>query len=147
MRAGFTLLEISLVIAIVIILMGFIVPLGFDFYKREQLGNQAQQILQTLRRAQLKSIAVELDSSFGVYFDNNNKKYILFKGNFYSEVGRDTKYDEIFDLPQVITISGPSEVVFSKFEGEPNVTGDVVLSSNNDSRTININKMGRISLE
>lgn len=140
---GFTLIEILLVIAIIVILAAILVPLGLDFYKRQQLQAHSQQILQTLRRAQLKAMAVEEDSSFGVYITNDG--YILFKGISY--LNRDPQYDEIFELPSIITINDPpKEIVFSKLEGKPSLIGDIVLNSDDESRTINVNKFGRISL-
>lgn len=138
---GFTLLEILLVIGIISILLVFIVPVSLDFYKSQQLEIQTQSLVQTLRRAQSKAMAIELDSSFGVFISNQN--YILFKGNSY--LTRDAQYDETFDLPEIIEPSGLSEVVFLKFEGKPNVTGNVILTSNSDTRTININEIGRIN--
>lgn len=138
---GFTLLEILLVIGIISILLVFIVPVSLDFYKSQQLETQTQSVIQTLRRAQSKAMSVELDSSFGVYIGVSN--YTLFKGNSY--LSRDAQYDEIFDLPELINLTGLSEVVFSKFEGKPNVIGNVILTSNSDTRTININQVGRIN--
>lgn len=142
---GFTLLEILLIILIVIFLAALTIPLGLNFYKNQQLYAHTQGILQTLRRAQVKATSVELDSNFGVYITNDN--YTLFKGNFYEEVDRDTQYDEIFDLPRIITVSGLLEVVFLKFEGNPSVTGNISINSDGQSRTININEVGRINLE
>ena len=140
---GFTLLEILLVIGIISILLVFTVPVSLDFYKSQQLETQTQSIIQTLRRAQSKAMSIELDSSFGVYFGVSN--YTLFKGSSYSGPGRDLQYDEIFDFPGLINLTGLSEIVFSKFEGKPNVTGNVILTINSDTRTININEMGRIN--
>jgi len=141
---SFTLLEILLVIGIISVLLVFIVPVSLDFYKSQQLEVQTQSIIQTLRRAQSKATVVELDSSFGVYFGTSN--YTLFKGNSYL-LSRDVQYDEIFDLPGLINLTGLSEVVFSKFEGKPNVTGNIILSSDSDTKTININQVGRINLQ
>jgi len=144
MKNGFTLLEILLVILIAVFLATLIFPLGINFYKSQQLQSHSQQILQNLRRAQLKAMAVELDSSFGVYITNGN--YTLFKGNSYAT--RDTQYDEVFDLPAIITISDPpKEVVFSKSEGRPNLIGDIIIISDGLTQVININEIGRISLE
>lgn len=140
---GFTLLEILLVISIIVVLAVLIFPLSLNFYKNQQLESHSQQILQVLRRAQLKAMAIEEDSSFGVHFDNDEKKYTLFKGNSYSPADLN---NEEFDFPGIITISGPSEVVFSKLEGMPSFIGDIILSSNGLTRTININPIGRINL-
>lgn len=145
---GFTLLETLLVILIIVFLAALIFPLGLDFYKNQQLQTHSQQILQTLRRAQSKAMAGEQDSSFGVYFDNDNNKYILFKGNSYPT--RDSQYDEVFDLPAIIAISGlpdPPEIIFSKLEGKPNWAGNVILNSGGLTQAISINEIGRVNLE
>jgi len=112
---GFTLIEILITIFLIVILASFIVSVGLNFYKSQQLEVYSQAVLQTLRRAQSKTVSVELDSSFGVYLTNNN--YTLFKGNSYDT--RDVQYDEVFDLPEIIKVSGLSEVVFLKTEGLP----------------------------
>ena len=140
---GFTILEILLVIAIIATLLAFIFPLGLDFYKSQQLETQSQVLIQTLRRAQLKAISIDLDSPFGVYLTEDS--FTLFKGNSY--LTRDSQYDEVFDLPEIINVSGLSEIIFSKFEGKPNVMGNIILSSNSEDEIININEMGRINLQ
>lgn len=140
---GLSLIEILLVVLFISILFGFTLSLSLDFYKNQQLETHTQGILQGLRRAQLKAMAVELDSSFGLYVTNDN--YTLFKGNSFAT--RDDQYDEVFDLPVIITVQDPpKEIVFSKFEGKPSLIGNIVLGSGNESRTISINNFGKISL-
>ncbi|TSC75288.1 MAG: Uncharacterized protein G01um101430_495 [Parcubacteria group bacterium Gr01-1014_30] len=142
-QPGFTLFEILLAVAILAILISITIPLGLDFYKSQQLEANTQGILQTLRRAQSKAMSAELDFPWGVYLTNDN--YILFRGSSYAS--RDSQYDEVFDLPLTISLSGISEIVFSKLEGRPNVTGDIILSSSLDVMTININEAGRVNLQ
>jgi len=143
MSRAFTLLETLLIIATIVFLAALIFPLGLDFYKDQQLQSATQGILQTLRRAQLKATAVEQDSSFGVHFDNTNKIYILFKGSPYIP---DDPYNEKFDLPSTITMSGPSDIIFSKVEGKPISSQIIILNSGSRSQTISINEVGRINL-
>lgn len=138
---AFTLIEVLITIFLIFILASFIVSIGLNFYKSQQLETHTQGILQTLRRAQSKAMSVELDSSFGVYLTDDS--YTLFKGSSYVP---DDPFNEVFDLPEILNLSGLSEVVFSKFEGKPNVTGNIILDSNGENRTININKFGTISL-
>lgn len=140
---GFTLIEFLVVIVIFAVLISLTVPLGMDFYRNQQIDAQSQGVLQVLRQAQLKARSGEMDSSFGVYLTNDS--YTLFKGASYDS--RDLPYDRVFALPTIIRVSGLGEVVFSKLEGKPNVTGDIVLSSGKDSQTINVNEVGRINLE
>lgn len=140
---GLTVLEILIIISIIAILASLTLPLGLDFYRSQQLETQSQGILQTLRRAQLKAMSQEGDSQFGVYITNDN--YTLFKGNSY--LARDAQYDEVFDLPIIINTSGRREIVFSKLEGKPNVTGSIILTNGRDTVTISINEVGRINME
>jgi len=111
---GFTLFEVLITFGILAFLVGF-VSFGLDFYKRQELENQTNNLLETLRRAQFKAISVESDSSYGVYLANDN--YTLFKGESFSQ--RDSQFDEVFDLPTIIKIEGLSEIVFLKSEGAP----------------------------
>ena len=114
MRKGFTLFEVLITFGILAFLVGF-VSFGLDFYKRQELENQTNDVLETLRRAQFKAISVESDSSYGVYLTNAN--YTLFKGQSFSQ--RDSRFDEVFNLPAIIRIEGLSEIVFLKSEGIP----------------------------
>lgn len=142
---AFTLIEILLVIIILAVLAGSTIPLSINFYKAQQLDTNTKGVVQALRRAQLKAMSIEDDSIFGVYLTDDD--YILFKGSSFS--ARDVSYDEVFDLPQIITVTGIQEIAFSKFEGMPmgGLTGDIILNSNGDSRTININEIGRVNLQ
>jgi len=144
MSRAFTLLETLLIIAIIVFLVALIFPLGLDFYKDQQLQSATQGILQTLRRAQLKAMAVEQGSSFSVHFDNASKTYTLFKGSSYIS---DDPYNEKFDLPSIITVSGPSNIIFSKVEGKLVTSQTIILNSGSRSQTISINEVGRINLE
>ncbi|MFH1462511.1 MAG: prepilin-type N-terminal cleavage/methylation domain-containing protein [bacterium] len=139
--AGFTLVELLLVLGILALLMVVSLPLAADFYNNQQFDAQEQGIVQALRRAQSKAMAQELDSQFGVYIAFN--QYILFKGSSYE--GRDANFDETFDLPGSFQVSGLSEIVFDKLTGATSDTGTVTLTINNKTEIININEMGRIN--
>lgn len=140
---SFTLVEFLLVIVVMAILIGFGLPLSFGLYKNQQLDITSQGVVQALRDAQQKAMGVENDSAFGVYFSNNN--YILFQGSSFAS--RDSQYDEVFDFSKVISRSGLQEIVFLKNEGLPSATGDIILSNNSRTKTININNLGRVNLE
>lgn len=140
-RGGFTILEILLSVAVIGILAGVMIPVSRSFQLINDLDVATNITVQTLRRAQILSQAVAGDSSWGVKVQSG--VITLFRGT--SHAGRDMDFDESFDLPSVISVSGVPEVVFSKFLGVPQTTGTLTLTSdNNQVREITINEKGSI---
>jgi hypothetical protein len=121
---------------------GISAPIYYSYQVKNDLDVTANTLAQTLRRAQVLSRAMDGDSAWGV--SAQNQKITLFKGATYAS--RDSTRDEIYDLPKSITPSLTTEVVFSKFSGEPIPAGTIRLtSSNNEIRNIIINTKGMIT--
>ena len=136
---GFTLLELILVVATITVLAAVAIPVYSLLQVKNDLNVAANTTLQTLRRAQILSQAVDGDSSWGVKLQQTD--IALFKGTSYSL--RDTTFDEIYTLSGNVTPSGVSEVVFSKLLGNPSTTGTLILtSSNNEVQNIALNEKG-----
>lgn len=141
-RAGFTLIEMLLSVAIIGIIAGISVPVYQSFQVRNNLDIATVSTAQSLRRAQVLAQAVDDDTTWGVKVQLGN--FTVFKGTSYAV--RDTAFDELFDVPNNITPSGINEVVFDKFTGLPQTTGTITLTSNaNETRTITINSKGMVA--
>ena len=54
---GFTFVEFLLVMTIIVVLLALTIPLGIRFYKSQQLDATTEEVIQSLRRAQLKSMS------------------------------------------------------------------------------------------
>jgi prepilin-type N-terminal cleavage/methylation domain-containing protein len=140
-QKGFSMIEVLLSVAIIGILVGTSVPVYQVFYNKNIMDVASVSVAQSLRRAQILSQSVDGDMSWGVSVGSN--KITVFKGVDY--VSRAGNLDEDFDLPESVTPSGLSEVVFNKLTGEPQSTGTLTLtSSNGEVRTITINEKGII---
>ena len=101
---GITLVEVIITITIFALLIGISLPLAFNFYYEREFDVHFKNIVQALRRAQLRAMSVEGDSSFGVYFEDN--KYVLFKGDSYYQLPPEPSwYDEDWQYRQKITVS------------------------------------------
>ena len=136
---GFTLVELTLVVVFITLVAGLSVPVYQRFQNSNDLDLAAMELTQTLRRAQVLSLANDGDSNWGVY--SGSGQILLFKGA--SSTTRDANFDEVFSIPASIQVSGLSEIVFDKFSGEPQITGSIIISSNNnDQKTITINSKG-----
>lgn len=141
-QQGFTLLEVLLSLAGITIIFGISIPIYQSFQVKNDLDITANTWVQTLRRAQVLSEAVDGDSTWGVKIQPAG--LILFKGASYG--ARDTTFDEIFTVPTSISASGTTEIVFAKFTGNPLATGTTTLTASTaETRTININAKGTLT--
>lgn len=146
--SGFTLLELILVIAITAIIIGLGFPIFGNFYLQEEVQSTSYQLLQNLRWAQAKTLAGEADEQYGLYFDFDNKQYILFQGDSY-DPGADylipQKYSSAINLS--IDFGPEPEIVFARLTGEPSNTGEITITTGDITMVININKVGKIEIE
>lgn len=147
---GVTLIELLVVVGIFIILTAISVP-AFRYFQRESdLNNSTQEIINTLRLAQNKTLASEKESNYGVHFET--EKFVLFKGTSYNPSAAN---NETHNLPKNVEIyeislaGGGAEVVFERLTGETNQSGKVSLRLKSDfskTRTVGIESSGKITL-
>ena len=137
---GFTLIEFLIVGATIILLSGFFLPIGFGFYQTQNVDEARENTVTLLRRVQSQALFQKNDSPFGVKFFSDS--YLLFQGSSYAS--REQSEDEVFIIPSGVTISGPGEVVFSKFTGFPNVVGVISVISGGYIKNIDINSQGKV---
>jgi len=125
---GVTLIELLLVIS--------------NFLVRNNLQNKVNEVVSTLRTAQLNSISSKGDSRWGVTATTDD--IILFRGDSYAS--RDPTYDEKFSIPKSVTVTS-FEVAFNKLTGNPNQVLTVILSNNiGESYTVSLNEVGIVDL-
>ncbi len=137
---GFTLVEMLLSVAIIVLLVGMSLPVFLSFQSRNDVDIGAQAVAETLRRAVVYSRAVQADGQWGVAVQSS--QVTLFKGASYAS--RITSSDETIALPPAAALSGLSEVVFNKFSGTPLSTGTITLTTPTATRSITINAKGMV---
>jgi prepilin-type N-terminal cleavage/methylation domain-containing protein len=141
-RAGFTLLELLISIAMIGALAAMSVPVYQTFQVKNDIDVARSVAAQSLRRAQTKARAMDGDETWGVHFQAGS--ITLFQGSSYAT--RDTDFDEIYEPADIIGFSGLTEVTFAKLTGEPSATGTLTMSSAaNQSRSLTINDKGTVS--
>lgn len=138
---GFTLIEVVLSIAIIILIFGIGAPVYQDYQIRNGIDTSVNTIVENLRRAQALSMAVDGDSNWGVNIASG--LITLFKGASFA--GRDPVFDDSSEMLSTISPSGLTEVVFSKLNGFPNSAGTLTLSVAGNIRTISINEKGMLA--
>jgi prepilin-type N-terminal cleavage/methylation domain-containing protein len=142
---GFTLIELLLVISIIAILGVVVASVGLRFTASNNLENKVNEIISSLRTAQINAMIGKEDSNWGVIVSGD--EIVLFAGNSFSDLGRDTTYDQSFSIPGSISISS-FEVVFTKPGGTPSSTQVISISSEvGESATVSVNEVGIINLD
>ena len=152
-QKGFTLLELIVVIAIIVIIVsaGFAIRVGA--LPDAILSTQTRQVLEGLKLAQIKSISRYKNSEWGVYFLDNTgspDQWIIFKGSTYTS--RDTTYDQITTLPSSlsftsISFSGTPELKFAQITGTPSTSGSITLTSTeNEAQTVTVSARGIVDV-
>lgn len=102
-----------------------------DFYRNENSGAYCKKVRQSLYRASYRALAGERNSHWGVKIESGN--YTLYAGNTYA--GRLTQFDEVNDIPNTMTLTGMTNVRFSKFTGRPNAIGTISIVLNGKTTT------------
>ena len=154
---SFTLVELLVIVGIMITLTAISIPAFHFFQSESKLSNSAEEITNTLRLTQNKTLASEEASQWGVYFTTSTQlhQYTLFEGSSFAS--RTTSSDEVHQLPKSIEIYeidlwGGNEVVFEKVTGytsSTSQTGKVSIRLKDEpskTKTIYIENSGLISL-
>jgi prepilin-type N-terminal cleavage/methylation domain-containing protein len=138
---GFTVIELLIVIALVVIIAGMSVSFYSRFLTQNAVANTVDQLVGELRKAQLYSMMGRQNGTWGVAYNSN--KITLFQGNTFAT--RNTAFDELFNINTNISITGFSELTFTKATGTPSASPTIVVAGNNNSKTITVNSLGVVS--
>src|SRR3989344_3344755 len=120
--SGFTLFELMLVMAMVVIIGVFTSSIGVSYYQSQILNETTDNLVSTLRQVQGLAMSGKNNHAFGVFIDQ----------------------DLVFPINSNITISGPSEIIFSELTGNANVTDTLYISLGNKEQQVNILSTGYI---
>ncbi|MDP2864425.1 MAG: hypothetical protein Q8N73_02100, partial [bacterium] len=147
---GVTLIELVVILGILILLTALAVPTFIFFQTETDLNNSTEEIINTLRVAQNKTLGSEGASNYGVHFESD--KLVLFKGTSYDSLAID---NEVHSLPKRVEIyeinllGGGLEVIFNKIVGATSQPGNINLRLEGEVtkiRTIGIQSSGKITL-
>jgi len=122
---GFTLFELLIVIALVVLITAMVLPFGVDFFQEQRVTEEAATLAENIKNAQARAMAGQHDSSWGIRFNTPEEgKYIMFKGESFDDPERETLYDELFFLSPGAELEfseNIEEIVFEKLTGRPTV--------------------------
>ncbi|MDD4989423.1 MAG: type II secretion system protein [Candidatus Pacebacteria bacterium] len=143
---GFSLVELLVVVGILAILVVVVGPKVVGFYSAYQLDTLSQDLVQTIRLADMRAMQSEGSSPYSVHLVNGSGgSFTLYRGTNFAS--RDTNYDEVHSLPNSLSLTysgaGP-EINFTKLEGITANTGSITITwpDGNQSKTVTVNSYG-----
>ncbi len=139
--AGFTIIELLVVLAAMAALLGMAIPSLHLFLSQTGQQDATVAYAQALRRAQTLAQSGRGDSPWGVLIATSSAT--LFKGATYAT--RDSSYDEPFAFTFPLTVSGLTEVDFSKFGGTTTGGTTTIAAYGAVSKTVGINAKGTLT--
>ncbi len=145
-KNGFSLIELILVIAILVILSSLAVGYFRNFAKNVELEEISKKIISDLRNSREKAMSGENNLKWGTHFINGASDY-------YEIFSTPTDYSggtvsETSYLPSAIYFAEPgegqnSDVIFSKITGTTTVK-TITISSEGNQKTINVGSLGNV---
>jgi prepilin-type N-terminal cleavage/methylation domain-containing protein len=156
-QAGFTLIEMLVVISLILILGGLTLFFGIDSLRGYSFHSDRDVLVSTLQHARSEAISnicrgdtnkcANGSKPQGVYIDTTNRKFIIFQGS--SFVSRDIEQDVSLDFnPGTVFPNDGSihEIVFTQLSGDVAIPGFITITEATDTHTskIEINKEGQI---
>jgi prepilin-type N-terminal cleavage/methylation domain-containing protein len=139
--SGFTLIEVSLVIAIMLVVGFLSEAFPLQLISQMSVRDSASEIRGVLWKAEMNALAGREHSSWGVHYDNSTVS--LFKGDSY--VDRDQSFDENTKIDEKIQVSDWTDAIFVSPSGRPQeAVSEISLSWNESHSVVSINSEGVI---
>jgi type II secretory pathway pseudopilin PulG len=141
---GFSLIEIILAVGILLIIGAITTPIIMSMYNKQENQSVSDEIVTALKKAHSFAMLRKDDSAFGLKFDNENKKFIVFPGETYDELNQDNLEGELYQSTVTLeSDSGDNTILFAKGTGYTSST-TISVSLNNYLKTIFICENGLV---
>jgi len=144
---GFTLIELSVVVAIAGILLGLVLTSFSKLNQKEILDKEVLLAVSILNEARANTLAAKDNASYGVRLESS--RIILFKSpyNGSESTNRITLLDSRVALRDISLSGGGAEVVFNRLTGTSNQSGSFEIyltSSTTQFKVIRVRQSGII---
>lgn len=151
-NAGFSLIEIIIVIAILSVLATVVVFDFVSFSKNSDLNNASQEFVGILKLAQNKALSSDNYDQYGVYINTgvSPNQYVLFKGSSYASKTGVVQTYSVKSTTEFygISLGGGNEIVFDRITGATDEMGSVSIRAKTDTsknKTIYVVSSGAVS--
>ena len=156
-NAGFTLIEIMMVMAFVAIIGGFTLIVSLDSYREYNFHSDRDLLVSALQRARSQaegnvclgaSCTDGLPHGVSIHPADHPTDYVIFQtidaNPDYAH--RDATQDVLIETnPATVFTPGSAEFVFGSLSGNPTTPGTITLSAAGHSSTVTIGQEGQIT--
>lgn len=141
LSAGFTLIEVMIVIVITLFFAGIGLFLSADVYHSSLFRADAYIVVSALQRARSRAISNINENPHGVRVETTG--YTIFQG---ATFGTDVATHEFLPIRSGYTFNLPLpiDVVFKQLSGETDFNGNINITNTAKTITVNINSEGGI---
>lgn len=144
---GFTLIEVIVVIALLLIIINSTLFFTNTQLNRESLISERRQLVSVLLKARANAVNNIDQVPHGVALAPEGLEgYVLFSGENYSH--REVSKDVVVQTSRLVVFGSltPYEIIFEQLSGDSTYSGDIVLydQTRNGSTSISINYEGKI---
>ncbi|MBI1961037.1 MAG: prepilin-type N-terminal cleavage/methylation domain-containing protein [Candidatus Liptonbacteria bacterium] len=146
LRGGFSLVELIVVMAIMILISGIVFTNLFSSGQQQKLDAERDRFASALQDARARAIAQEEGSQWSVYVDGQTDMYAVFAG---ADYGSGTTTDTLY-LPvgmEIVSPTGTTTVAFTKGSGTTTAATFVIgrTADQSSSSTISVSAGGAIA--
>jgi prepilin-type N-terminal cleavage/methylation domain-containing protein len=150
-KSGFTLVEVLVVMGMVALVASLGLFVSMDSYRSSNFRGERSALINDLYKARsqaLNNVCLGTcggGAPHGVHFESG--KYTIFQGE--SFLLRNPLFDEVTNTDNDISISGPTDIIFSQLAGNvtvtPTGTWNILLTDNGTNlSTISLNSEGQL---
>ena len=136
-RAGVTLIELLLVVALITVIGAMSAPFAGQLYQRVILEVDSNAVVAALHKAQANAMEGRGDSAWGICLTGSIIR--VYRGSCGSPAQK-----EDWAISSTVTVTGLSDTTFSRLRGEPSAARTITVSNLAGSKTINLNLGGGI---
>ena len=145
LQAGFTFVEITIALGIIIVLMSVVLTVFTSFRNNESLKSDTDLVVQVLRDARNKTLASKSYTTYGVHF--STPIITIFPGTTYDSNNPSNENISLNSNKTSLTLNlngGGSDVIFQRLTGETVQNGSITisLSGMSQTKTVTIYKTG-----
>lgn len=134
---GITIIELLLVVSIIAILSISTASFGLGFLYRNNLKNATNELVSSLRVAQINSMSGKVNSQWGVEVNATQIKMYAVD---------DPAFDQIFEIAGRVSITQDT-VIFDQITGNADAPASFSISGNTgDSNVVTVNEVGIVDV-